>query len=49
LEFEVNRGKNVAWPFTDYIQNTGRYVRWIKAGFTLASGVLLIIGAILKS
>jgi hypothetical protein len=49
LEFEVNRGKDVPWPFTDYIQNTGRYMRWIKAAFTLVSGLLLIIGAIVKS
>jgi hypothetical protein len=48
-EFEVYRGKDVSWPFTDEIQNTGKYMRWIKAGFTLVSGVLLIIGAIVKS
>jgi hypothetical protein len=47
-QFEANRGKDVAWPFTDKIQNTGKYMRWIKAGFTIVSGVLLIIGAILK-
>jgi hypothetical protein len=47
-EFEMYRGKDVSWPFTDGIQNTGKYMRWIKAGFTLVSGVLLIIGAIIK-
>lgn len=47
-EFALNRGKDVSWPFTDKIQNTGKYMRWIKAGFTIVSGLLLIIGAILK-
>ena len=28
------------------IQNTGKYMRWIKAAFTLASGICLIVGAI---
>jgi hypothetical protein len=47
-EFKEAEGKNVAWPFTDAIQNTGKWMRWIKATFTLASGITLIIGAILK-
>jgi hypothetical protein len=48
-EYKESTGKPVAWPFTDRIQNTGKYMRWIKATFTLASGALLIVGAILKS
>jgi hypothetical protein len=45
----MNRGKDVSWPFTDEILSTGKFMRWIKAGFTLVSGALLIIGAIIKS
>lgn len=47
-EYNAAIGKDVAWPFTDRIQNTGRTMRWIKAGFTIASAICLIIGAILK-
>lgn len=47
-EFASTRGQNVAWPFTGQIQNTGKYMRWIKAGFTIVSGLLLIIGAMTK-
>jgi hypothetical protein len=47
-QFRQAAGKDVAWPFTDAIQNTGQWMRWIKATFTLASGVCLIVGAILK-
>lgn len=39
---------DVAWPFTDAIQNTGKYMRWIKVVFTLSSGGLLIVGAVIK-
>jgi hypothetical protein len=45
-EFNGDRGMNAAWPFTDLIQNLGLYVRWTRAILTLASGALLIAGAI---
>jgi hypothetical protein len=47
-EFRDAAGKNVAWPFTDAIETTGRWMRWIKAGFTLVSGFCLIAGALMK-
>ena len=47
-EYQDAAGKDVPWPFTDFIQNTGKYMRWIKAAFTLASGACLIFGAIVK-
>ncbi len=47
-EFKDAAGKDIAWPFTNAIQNTGKWMRGIKATFTLASGLCLIIGAILK-
>ena len=47
-EYDESVAKDVAWPFTDQIQNTGKYMRWVKAGFTLASGFCLIVGAIWK-
>jgi hypothetical protein len=47
-EYQSATGKDVAWPFTDAIQNTGTNMRRIKAAFTLASGICLIVGAILK-
>jgi hypothetical protein len=47
-EYAASIGKDVAWPFTDAMQNLGKYMRWIKAMLTLASGICLIIGAILK-
>jgi hypothetical protein len=47
-EYEEAVAKDVAWPFTDAIQNAGKYMRWIKAAFTLASGFCLIVGAIRK-
>jgi hypothetical protein len=36
------------WPFTQGIEDTGRWMRIIKAAFTLLAGTLLIVGAILK-
>jgi hypothetical protein len=36
------------WPFTGEIEDTGRWMMNIKAGFTLLAGALLIAGAILK-
>ena len=48
VEFQQAIGKDVAWPFTNAIQNTGKYMRWIKAGFTLVSGICLIVGAVTK-
>lgn len=47
-EFEDAAGKDVPWPFTEGIQNTGKYMRWLKAGFALASGACFIVGAIRK-
>jgi len=47
-EFNAASGKDVPWPFTDAIQDTGKWMRAIKATFTLASGLTLIIGAIMK-
>jgi hypothetical protein len=47
-EFEVARGKKDPWPFTNAIDNIGRWMRWIKATLIIASGIFLIVGAILK-
>jgi hypothetical protein len=47
-QFEQAIGKNVAWPFTDTIQNTGRIMRWIKGCFTIAGAMCFIIGVIVK-
>jgi hypothetical protein len=47
-EFKDSSGRRVAWPFTDRINNTGKLLRWIKGVLTVASGVCLIIGAILR-
>jgi hypothetical protein len=47
-QYKMAAGRDVAWPFTDAIQNIGKYMRWIKSVFTLASGLCLIAGAILK-
>lgn len=47
-EFEDAAGKDLPWPFTERIQNIGKYMRWIKAASALASGVCFIVGAIRK-
>jgi hypothetical protein len=47
-EFKASIGRNVAWPFSDLIQNFGKYMRWMKVGLTLASGALLIAAALAK-
>lgn len=47
-EFKDNSGKKVAWPFTETINGTGRFMRWIRATLIVLSGAFLIIGAILK-
>jgi hypothetical protein len=47
-EFGKYVGVDSQWPFTETIDGIGRWMRGIKAGFTLASGVLLILGALLK-
>jgi len=47
-EFERSKGKNVAWPFTDAIQDTGKNMRWVKGGFAIAGAVFFLIGAALK-
>lgn len=36
------------WPFTSSIEKTGRWMRMVKATFTLLAGAILILGAILK-
>lgn len=36
------------WPFNRMIQISGQYMRWIKGGLTLASGICLIAGALWK-
>jgi hypothetical protein len=47
-QFREASGKAVPWPFTKAIENTGKWMRAVKAGFTLAAGVCLIAGAILN-
>jgi len=47
-EFEHSTGQDDAWPFTEGMQNIGFLMRWVKAGFTLASGFCLIAGAVTK-
>jgi hypothetical protein len=47
-EYQASTGKNVAWPFTDRINGTARLMRWIRALLIVASGICLIVGAILK-
>ena len=47
-EFEDAKGKQTPWPFTATIDGIGKWMRWVKAALTIASGVFLIIGALLK-
>lgn len=47
-EFEKFSTISCPWPYTEGIETTGRWMRIIKATFTLMSGALLILGAILK-
>lgn len=47
-EFKEFVGTDCPWPFTDKIDDIGRFMRGIKAVFTIASGVSLAIGAIVK-
>ncbi len=47
-QFKQTIGKHDPWPFTPRIQKAGQRMREIKAFFTLASGILLIIGAVFK-
>jgi hypothetical protein len=47
-EFKESTGKDVAWPFTDFVDSVGRLTRFIKGCFTIAAGVIFIIGAICK-
>ena len=47
-EFDTFSTTSSSWPFTDTIQDTGRWMRIIKAVFTLLAGAFLIAGAILK-
>jgi hypothetical protein len=47
-EFRKYVGADSSWPFNQTIDGIGRWMRGIKAGFTLASGVLPIFGALPK-
>jgi hypothetical protein len=47
-QYKQAYGKKVSWPFTKKIDNIGRWMRWMKAGLTIASGVCLIVGALMK-
>ena len=47
-EFRKYVGADSPWPFNQTIDGIGRWMRGIKAGFTLASGVLPIFGALPK-
>ena len=47
-EFNQFIGTESSWPFTETIDGIGRWMRAIKAIFTLAGGALLIIGAMVK-
>jgi len=45
-EFNHAYGIITSWPFTDSIDGIGRWMRWIKASITIASGICLIVGAL---
>lgn len=47
-EFRAAYGKEDPWPYTELIDSIGASLRWIKAGLTLISGLLLVIGALRK-
>ena len=47
-QFEDAKGKRTAWPFTKRMEQVGFWLRQIKGSFPLISGVLLLIGAIIK-
>ncbi len=47
-EYQTARHSAGSWPFTDWIDFTGRLMRIIKATCTLIAGFLFIIGAVLK-
>ena len=47
-QYERSVGKNVAWPFTDAIQNMGKNMRFVKGGFAIAGAIFFLIGAALK-
>jgi len=47
-EFDKYSKISCPWPFTESIDGIGRWMRIIKATFTLVAGVLLIIGAIAR-
>jgi hypothetical protein len=47
-EFKKYVGADSPWPFTNRIDGIGRWMRGVKAIFTIASGVFLVIGAIIK-
>lgn len=46
-EFAAAQGKATHWPFTPSIDNTGTIMRSVKAGLTIASGICLIVGALI--
>ena len=47
-EFEKYSKVGCPWPFTCGIERTGRWIRVVKAIFTIVSGAILIVGAIVK-
>lgn len=47
-EFDNARGKQTSWPFTTGIDGVGKWMRRIKATLTIASGICLIIGALIE-
>jgi hypothetical protein len=47
-EFDRFSAISCPWPFTDSIEKTGRWMRIMKATFTLVAGTLLMAGALLK-
>ncbi len=49
IEFAQNARIRSAWPFTDFTERFGRYMRILKASLTLAAGALLVIGAMLTT
>jgi hypothetical protein len=48
-EFSETASKADPWPFTERIESIGKWMRWIKASFALAAGILFLIGVISKS
>ena len=47
-EYQESLKAACPWPFTSRIEDIGRWMRMVKAVFTLVAGAILILGAILK-